>query len=82
MHLLNYFIKDTIQMETTIMEALHQHITVTTITTAVEISNAAIAMVRDNVPIHITMEVLALQAVGSELVLGQNKNLKKNDFYF
>ena len=69
-------------METTIMEALHQPITVTTITTAVAISNVATAMVSDNVPIHITMEVLALQAVGSELVLGQNKNLKKNDFYF
>ena len=38
-------------------------------------------MVSDNVPIPITMEVSALQAVALELVLDQNKSLKKNDFF-
>ena len=37
-------------------------------------------MVSDNVPIPITMEVSASQAVALELVLDQNKSLKKNDF--
>ena len=69
-------------MEITITEVLHPPTIATTTTTAAAISNAATAMVSDNVPILITMEVLASQAAVLELVLDPNKNLKKNNYHF
>ena len=64
------------------MEALHQPTIATMTTIVVVTSNVATAMASDNVHIPITMEVSASQAVVLELVLDQNKSLKKNDFLF
>ena len=71
----------TIQMEIT-MEALHQPTIATMTTIVVVTSNVATAMASDNVHIPITMEVSASQAAALALVLGQNKNLKRNNILF
>ena len=75
------FFPGTIQVGIT-MEALLQPTIATMTTIAVATWNVVTAMVSDNVPIPITMEVSASQAVVLELDLDQNKSLKKNDFLF